>query len=51
MLLRLACLTMPNAFAALRPLPSSGRDKDVEVLALRHQLAVLERQLQGCPCR
>ncbi|MDF3294412.1 integrase core domain-containing protein [Streptomyces silvisoli] len=45
MLLRLAYLTMTNAFAALRLLPRSGRDKDVEILALRHQLAVLERQL------
>lgn len=36
-----------NAFAALRLLPLSDRDKDVEILALRHQLAVLERQLEG----
>ena len=47
MLLRLAYLTMTNAFTALRLLPKSGRDKDVEILALRHQLAVLERQLRG----
>ncbi len=47
MLLRLACLTVTNAFAALRLLPLSDRDKDVEILALRHQLAVLERQLGG----
>lgn len=45
MLLRLAYLAVTNAFAALRLLPMSDRDKDVEVLALRHQLAVLERQL------
>ena len=32
-------------FALLRLLPVSDRDKDVEILALRHQIAVLERQL------
>ncbi|MHC5264008.1 hypothetical protein ACYSUO_39535 [Streptomyces sp. UC4497] len=32
-------------FAALRLLPMSNRDKDAEILALRHQLAVLQRQL------
>ncbi|MEV0615112.1 integrase core domain-containing protein [Nonomuraea sp. NPDC050404] len=45
MLLRLAYLTVTNAFAALRLLPMSDRDKDVEILVLRHQIAVLERQL------
>ncbi|WP_226900434.1 hypothetical protein [Nonomuraea phyllanthi] len=45
MLLRLAYLTVTNAFAALQLLPMSDRDKDVEILVLRHQLAVLERQL------
>ncbi len=45
MLLRLAYLAVTNAFAALRLLPMSDRDKDVEILALRHQLSVLERQL------
>ncbi|RFC70966.1 hypothetical protein DXZ75_27590 [Streptomyces sp. AcE210] len=45
MLLRLAHLAVANAFAALRLLPLSDQDKDVEILALRHQLAVLERQL------
>jgi hypothetical protein len=29
----------------LRLLPMSNRDKDVEILALRHQITVLERQL------
>ncbi|MEU1625059.1 hypothetical protein ABZ746_06900 [Streptomyces sp. NPDC020096] len=38
---------MTNAFAALWLLPMSGRAKDVEILALRHQLALLERQLRG----
>jgi hypothetical protein len=30
-----------NAFALLRLLPGSDRDKDAELLALRHQLAVV----------
>ena len=45
MLLRLAYLGITNAFTLLRLLPGSDRDKDVEILALRHQLAVLHRQL------
>ncbi|WP_328418398.1 integrase core domain-containing protein [Micromonospora sp. NBC_00389] len=45
MLLRLAYLGVTNAFAMLRLLPMSSRDKDVEILALRHQIMVLERQL------
>jgi putative transposase len=44
-LLRLAYLGVTNAFAVLRLLPMSNRDKDVEILALRHQIAVLERHL------
>jgi transposase InsO family protein len=44
-LLRLAYLTVTNAFALLRLLPMSDRDKDAEILALRHQIMVLERQL------
>ncbi|MEU4746576.1 helix-turn-helix domain-containing protein, partial [Actinosynnema sp. NPDC023658] len=36
---------MANAFALLRLLPMSDRDKDVEILALRHRITVLERQL------
>lgn len=43
MLLRLAYLTVTNAFAALRLLPVSDREKGVEILALRHQIMVLER--------
>jgi hypothetical protein len=39
-----ANLTVTNAFAALRLLPLGDRDKDIEILALRHQIAVLERQ-------
>ena len=45
MLLRLAYSGMTNAFAMLRLLPMSNRDKDVEILALRHQITVLERHL------
>lgn len=40
-----------NAFAVLRLLPMSGREKDMQILALRHQIAVLERQLNGQPVR
>ncbi len=42
MLLRLAYLGMTNVFALL---PMSSRDKDAEILVLRHQLSVLQRQL------
>jgi hypothetical protein len=44
-LLRLAYLTVTNALAALRLLPVEDRDKDAEILALRYQITVLERQL------
>jgi putative transposase len=44
-LLRLAYLTVTNTFAVLRLLPMSERDKATEILALRHQIGVLERQL------
>ncbi|MFF4828066.1 integrase core domain-containing protein [Streptomyces sp. NPDC001312] len=45
MLLRLAYLAVTNTFALLRLLPKSERDKDIEILALRHQLLVLQRQV------
>ncbi|MEZ0091138.1 integrase core domain-containing protein [Streptacidiphilus sp. EB129] len=45
MLLRLAYLAVTNAFAVLRLLPMSGRDKYAEILALRHQISILQRQL------
>jgi hypothetical protein len=44
-LLRLAYLTVTNTFAVLRLLPMSDRDKDVEILAPRHQLTVPQRHL------
>jgi len=47
MLLRLAYLGITNAFTLLRLLPGSDRDKDAEILALRHQLGVLQRQVDG----
>ncbi|GHB67347.1 hypothetical protein GCM10010377_67800 [Streptomyces viridiviolaceus] len=45
MLLRLAYLAVTNTFTLLRLLPMSDREKDVEILALRHQLLVLQRQV------
>ncbi|WP_203596142.1 helix-turn-helix domain-containing protein [Actinomadura bangladeshensis] len=47
MLLRLAYLTVANAFAVLRPLPMTDREKNTEILVPRHQITVLERQLDG----
>ncbi|MEU5943629.1 integrase core domain-containing protein [Micromonospora sp. NPDC047548] len=47
MLLRLAYLGVTNALALLRLLPMSDRDKDAEILALRHQITVLQRQPHG----
>ena len=47
MLLRLAYLGVANALAMLRLLPLSDHAKDAEILALRHQIAVLDRQLRG----
>jgi transposase len=47
MLLRLAYLGVTNAFTLLRLLPGGDRDKDIEILSLQHQLAVMQRQLDG----
>jgi putative transposase len=44
-LLRLAYLGVANAFAILRQLPMSNRDKDVEILAVRHQITRVNLQL------
>jgi transposase InsO family protein len=46
-LLRFAYLAVTDAFAAVRLLPMSDREKDAVILVLRHQIAVLERQLGG----
>jgi hypothetical protein len=43
--LRLVYLSVTNVFALLRLLPVSYRDKDVEILTLRHQVTILQRQL------
>lgn len=45
MLLRLAYVTATTAVTLLRLLPMSDRDKDLEIIALRHQLLVLQRQV------
>jgi hypothetical protein len=42
-----AYLGVTNTIALLRLLPTSARDKDAEILALRHQITVLERHLHG----
>jgi hypothetical protein len=44
-LLRPAYLSATNVFALLPLLPVSDRDKDMEILTLRHQITLLERQL------
>ena len=46
-LLRFAYLAVSHVFAALWLLRMTDREKDIEILALRHQLAVLQRQLGG----
>jgi hypothetical protein len=46
-LFRLAYLGVTNTLALLRLLPMSDRDKDAEILALRHQILVLQRHLHG----
>jgi hypothetical protein len=46
-LLRLAYPGITNAFTLLRLLPGGDRDKNIEILSLRHQLAVLHRQLDA----
>ena len=44
-LLRLPYLAVSSVFALMRLLPMSAVDKDIEILMLRHQLAVLRRQI------
>jgi hypothetical protein len=51
-LLRLAYLAVTNAVPVLRLLlPMSDRAKDAEIVALRHKITVLERQLHGAKVR
>lgn len=45
MLLRLSHLALTGMIRLLRLLSMSNADKDIEILALRHQLAVLQRQI------
>jgi transposase len=51
MWLRLTYLGVTNAIAMLRLLPMSDRAKDAEILTLRHQITVLQRQLHGAKVR
>jgi putative transposase len=44
-LLRLVYLGLTNTFALLRLLPMTDQDNDIEILVLRHQIALLQRQL------
>jgi putative transposase len=44
-LLRLTYLTVTTAFSFLRLLSAGDREKDIEILVLRHQLIVLQRQV------
>ncbi|MEU3455836.1 hypothetical protein ABZ671_19915 [Micromonospora sp. NPDC006766] len=43
----MAYLGVTNALTLLRLLPMSDSAKDAEILALRHQITVLERHLHG----
>jgi hypothetical protein len=45
--LRLTYLGVAKVFALVRLLPRGNRDEDIEILTLRHQIAVLQRQLDG----
>jgi hypothetical protein len=44
-LLRLPYLALTSVFTLIRMLPMSDSDKSVEILMLRHQLAILQRQI------
>jgi hypothetical protein len=46
-LLRLPYLALTSVFAFIRLLPISDTNKDIEILALRHQLSVLQRQIDN----
>jgi hypothetical protein len=44
-LLRLLYLALTSVFALIRLRPMTDSDKNVEILTLRHQLAILQRQI------
>lgn len=44
-MLRLPYLALTGVFALLRLLPTSSTDKDIEIVVLRHQLAILQRHI------
>jgi putative transposase len=43
-LLRLPYLALTSVFTLIRPIPMSDSDKNVEILILRQQLTILQRQ-------
>jgi putative transposase len=45
-LLRLSYLAVSSMFTVIRLVPTSDTGKDVEILALRHQLAILQCQIE-----
>lgn len=45
MLLRLLYLVLSSVFTLIRLLPMNDKDKNSEILALRHQLTILQRQI------
>lgn len=45
MLLRLPYLMLTSVFTFIRLLPMSDIDKNIEILTLRHQLAILQRKI------
>ena len=49
--MRLAYLTAPQVFGWLALLARSDRAEDAEILILRHQVAVLQRQVKAPGCR
>lgn len=44
-MLRLSYLALTGVIMLFRLLPTSTTDKDAEILVLRHQLAILQRQV------
>ncbi|MCW2641256.1 MAG: hypothetical protein JWP76_3562, partial [Dactylosporangium sp.] len=45
MLLRLLYLALTGVFSLIRLISMTDSDKNVEILTLRHQLAILQRQI------